>query len=162
VRALERVNKVLNHPLFCGEFSKINELEKDRVFCRHGMNHLADVARIAYILYLESDCGTKYPKELFYTAALLHDLGRARQDIDGTPHERESARLAEVILPECGFDSAESELILDAILSHRTATGEKPGFAGFIYRADKLSRHCVSCAAEADCDWELKNLRFEY
>jgi uncharacterized protein len=161
---MERVNAILRHPLFVASLRRVNELEEskdiDREFCRHDIDHLLDVARLSYIFSLES--GGDMDKALFYAAGLLHDIGRARQYEDGTPHEQESARLAEKILPECGFTQTESALILDAILSHRTAVGEKPGFAGYIYRADKLSRRCFECGAIDDCDWDIKNMQLEY
>ena len=158
---MERVNAILRHPLFVETLRRVNDLEKSASeFCKHDMVHLLDVARLAYVLKLES--GGDVSKELIYAAALLHDIGRARQYEDGVPHEQESARLAETILPECGFDKAETAEILDAILSHRTHAGEKPGFPGYIYRADKLSRRCFECAAEAECDWDIKNMELEY
>jgi len=169
---LERFSLILEHPLFVEKLERINELERERLFCGHGMEHLLDVARIAYILYLESRpeqasgapiSSSEFSKEMFYAAAFLHDIGRARQYEDGTPHEQESARLAEMILPECGFDASESELMLDAILAHRTKIGKgRTGFVGFLYRADKLSRRCCDCAVADECDWELKNIRLEY
>ena len=160
---MKRVNAILQHPLFVSTIAHVNELERDREFCKHGLDHLFDVARISYILHLESEDKSEYPRELFYTAALLHDLGRARQDEDGTPHEQESARLAEKMLPKCGFDEHESALIIDAILSHRTKNEDfKTAFARYIYCADKLSRRCCECARVAECDWERKNSRIEY
>jgi len=150
----------LRHRGFIDALERTEGLEVDRVFCRHGMEHLLDVARIAHILNLESGIGAD--RELLYAAAMLHDIGRWRQYEDGTPHEQESARIAAGILPECGFDAGETEQILDAILSHRTSGGEKPGFPGLLYRADKLSRRCYDCAANDMCDWEMKNTRLEY
>ena len=157
---VSRVNAVLSHPLFRDSLGRTGMFEVNRVFCKHGLEHLIDVARISYILSLES--GAAASRELLYTAALLHDIGRWRQYEDGTPHEEASADLASRILADCGFNSAESELILEAILSHRTDDGEKPGFSGMIYRADKLSRLCMDCLAEDECDWKIKNIRLEY
>ena len=157
---MNRVDVILHHPSFVEALKRTTELEKDRVFCGHGMDHLIDVARIAYTLSLETCLGAE--KETIYAAALLHDLGRPRQYEDGTPHEQESARIAASILPECGYGESDTAMILDAILSHRTRNGEKQGFAGLIYRADKLSRRCFDCTARDDCDWEMKNARLEY
>ena len=160
---MKRVNAILEHPLFISTLAHINELERDRLFCKHGLEHLVDVARISYILSLESKSDTEYLKELFYAAALLHDLGRGRQYEDGTPHEHESAKLAEKILPECGYDQSEVELILDAILSHRSKMKHwKTALAEYIYRADKLSRRCDQCAKLDECDWVMKNIGIEY
>ena len=153
---MDRVNAILRHPRFVEKLKRIKRIESKRVFCGHGIDHLLDVARIAYILSYEA--GEKEEKELIYAAALLHDIGRARQYEDGTPHELESARIAAKILPECGFGESETALILDAISAHRTRSGGgKPGVAGLLYRADKLSRRCFDCAASGDCDWEMKN-----
>ena len=158
---LDRVNRILRHPRFTGELERLAGIERDRVYCGHGMDHLVDVARIAYILSLESE--GKHEKELIYAAALLHDIGRARQYEDETPHEKESARLAAVILPECGFNGAEEALIVEAILAHRTRKGSgRRDFNGLLYSADKLSRRCFECGAADDCDWEMKNTALVY
>ena len=170
--SMERVNKIIRHPRFCGELDRLHEIEKDRAFCGHGMGHLLDVARIAYILCLESNESCE--KELIYAAAMLHDVGRARQYEDGTPHEKESAAIAAEILPECGFSGPETDLILEAILAHRTRSGSGGGgLSALLYRADKLSRMCFAgvdkqerrrfdCAAIDECYWELKNQALVY
>ena len=44
-----------------------------------------------------------FSKELIYCAALLHDIGRARQYEDGTPHDEAGAAIAGQILNELGF-----------------------------------------------------------
>lgn len=156
-----RVNAILRHPRFIKEIRRVEEIERGRVFCGHGIDHLMDVARIAFILSRES--GGAEDKELVYAAALLHDVGRARQYEDDTPHEQESAAIAAEILPECGFDEHETALILDAILAHRTTGGGgKPGFAGLMYKADKASRRCYDCAASRECNWGIKNTALEY
>ena len=169
---MERVNKIIRRPRFGEELDRLNEIEKDREFDGHGMGHLLDVARIAYILCLESN--EKYEKELIYAAAMLHDVGRAKQYEDGTPHEKESAAIAAEILPECGFSGPETDLILEAILAHRTRSGSgRGGLGALLYRADKLSRMCFSgvdkkerrcfdCAVIDDCYWELKNQALTY
>ena len=152
---MQRVNAILQHPLFIESLRRTDEHERDRVFCGHGMDHLIDVARLAYILSLES--GAKTNKELIYAAALLHDIGRARQYEDGTPHEIESARIAEKILPECGFYEFEIDQILDAILSHRTNKGEKPGFPEFIIeRRESRGRACSAMTEQVKISKGLK------
>ena len=158
---MERVNRVLHHPRFVGELQHLDEFEKGRAFCGHGMDHLLDVARIAYILDLESN--GRHEKDLIYAAALLHDIGRARQYEDGTPHEKESARIAAEILRECGFDTTEAAVACEAILAHRTrAGGAGNGFGRLLYSADKLSRRCYGCGASGECDWAMKNQAPEY
>ena len=157
---MERVYAIMKHPLFDDALKKIAMNEAAAIFCKHDLDHFLAVARIAHILCMED--GFDAEKDIIYAAALLHDTGRWRQYEDGTPHEEASARIARAILPECGFDIFESALIIDAILSHRSDSEEKPGFSGYLYRADKLSRLCFDCAASEACNWEIKNTQLTY
>ena len=50
---MKRVNAILVNPLYRECYARLEELEKDRIFCRHQMTHLLDVARIAYISNME-------------------------------------------------------------------------------------------------------------
>ena len=172
---MDRVNRILQHPRFDEELRRLADIEQGRPFCGHGIDHLLDVARIAYILSLETqETSEQQDKELIYAAALLHDIGRSKQYTDGTPHEIESAVIAAEILTECGFNEFEADVILKAILAHRTRnTDKRIGLAGLLYRADKLSRKCFDSADEqprkcfacgfvADCDWEIKTSVLEY
>lgn len=150
---MERLDKILNHELFISCLRKNEEAERDRIFCRHNMEHFLNVARIGEILNLEEHQGI--PKVQIYAAALLHDIGRYRQYEDGTAHERASVQLAPQILKDCGFNTKETDVILMAIGSHRDAqVREEPGLRGILYRADKLSRGCFACEAERLCDWK--------
>lgn len=159
---MENVNKILRHPLYTENVRKIGELERDRIFCGHDSAHFLDVARIASLLNAEERRGVE--KKLIYAAALLHDIGRGEQYVHGTPHHEAGAALAEPILADCGFAKEETEMILDAILAHRAAGEKENALADLIYRADKLSRPCYACAAEAECNWskEKKNLILNY
>ena len=149
---MERVNRILEHDGYQECLRKNEAAEKDRRFCRHDMAHFLDVARIAWILNLQEEAGVG--QELIYAAALLHDCGRWRQYEDGTPHEKASAQIAPQILVECGFAEEERESILAAIREHRNPkSAETAGLTGLLYRADKLSRSCFSCKAEAKCNW---------
>lgn len=154
---MERVNRICRHPLWRESMDRIRELERDRIFCRHDTVHCLDVARLAYMENLENGLGLE--REQIYAAALLHDIGRHLQYLEGTPHEQGSAALAETILTDCGFSPAEREKIVSAILGHRTPE-VKDGLAGLLYRADKASRLCLFCGAAEVCDWspEKKNL----
>lgn len=154
---------MIKHPLFTECLSRNQEAEKDRPFCRHDLSHFLDVARIGMILNLREQAGVE--EELLYAAALLHDIGRYVQYADGTPHEQASALLAPGILSDCGFTDKETGDILRAIERHRSpeAAAER-SLAGLLYRADKASRACFACRAEADCNWkkEKKNLRIQW
>jgi uncharacterized domain HDIG len=136
--------------------------EKDRIFCRHNIEHFMDVARIAYIMVLEK--GLPINKEIIYAAALLHDIGRYMQYEIGIPHEKASADISQEILRVCGFNDVEIKEITEAILNHRKYNGEPDTFGGILYRSDKLSRACYSCSSKALCNWnsEKKNLKIEY
>ena len=60
-----KMTAIWKHPLFQSSFQRIQEWEKDRIYCRHGMEHFLDTARIAYIRSLEDRLypvpGRKYP-----------------------------------------------------------------------------------------------------
>lgn len=160
---MKRIDKILNHDLFIECIGKTNEWEKERIFCRHNMEHFLSVARIAQILNLKKKL--KIKKAYVYAAALLHDIGRYRQYEDGTPHEKASAALAPEILRDCGFDEKETSVIIEAILHHRNAEiMQEPSLRGILYRADKLSRSCFACPAEKQCDWKngRKNRKLRY
>lgn len=159
---IPRVQAVLEHPCFAGTLVAVDEAEADRRFCRHGLEHLLDVARIAWILVLERGLGLS--RELVYAAALLHDVGRAAQYEHGIPHDEAGEQLAAEILgtveAEKRFSSDEQQAILAAVRGHRGDVGELDDLARVIAEADKLSRPCWACAARDDCYWpdEKKNL----
>ena len=152
---LSRCQKIYDHPLYQKHFESLQELEKDRVFCRHTFEHFMDVARIAYIMNLEKELGLS--KEIIYAAALLHDIGRDEQYINGTPHEVASAKIAEEILGECGFSDDEISMIVGAILEHRSGSKHDGTtiLSNIIYTADKASRQCFSCKAQEECNWSM-------
>lgn len=150
---MERIQKIFKHPLYRENFYKLQEAEKDRKYCRHDLSHFMDVARISYIYSLEE--GEDVDKVLIYAAALLHDIGRARQLEEGIPHEAAGAELAEEILEAVGFNEEHVSLITKAIALHRNADENFPSkLAEYIYRADKASRKCYCCKAAEDCKWE--------
>lgn len=157
---MERVNAILNHETYRHCLGQIRECEKDRIFCHHDMAHFLDVARIACLINMEEHM--EVSKERIYAAALLHDIGRHLQYLEGIPHEIASGQIAPAILKECGFTEEETEEIHEAIIQHRnSAVKEKRTLAGLIYRGDKLSRSCFGCSAEELCNWkkEKKNLK---
>lgn len=131
--------------------NRIAELEKDREFCLHDLNHSLDVARIGYIISLEEKLDIS--RELIYAAALLHDIGRADEYEKKLSHHEQSAVLAAEILTECGFDDDENSEICDAIAAHRYADGDEKGLKYILYKADKLSRKCFDCKMYEQCYW---------
>ena len=121
---MERVFRIYKDEQFVDCMHKNDECEKERVYCRHGYDHLLAVARLGYIFSLERGYGID--KEILYATALLHDIGRWEQYLNGTPHDIAGARIADEILLRAGFDLTEREVITAAILSHRGA-GEHVG-----------------------------------
>lgn len=150
--SMERIQKVFQHPLFREQTALLDKAEQNRIFCRHSMEHLLDVARLMYIYSLEDNC--RLDKELIYAAALLHDIGRYEQIAYGTPHHTAGAMIAGAILTQCGFSTEDTNRIQNAIARHRTPDiqSEDP-LSYYLYRADKQSRNCFCCPASRECNW---------
>ena len=159
---MERFQKIVCHETYRQTYERLQELEKDREFCRHDMEHFLSVARISYLMVLEKKLDI--PKDIIYATALLHDLGRADQYEKGISHEEAGAILAKEILKDCGYKTAERKRMVDTILKHRDTDGKEDEFTAIFYRADKLSRDCIHCKVRQDCYWpeEKKNSRYIY
>ena len=161
---LLRAGRIVKDPAFKQAVRVIEEAEKERVYCRHGLEHLMDVARIGCIMILEN--GADIDKDIMYAAALIHDLGRADEYTDGTPHHEAGARYARQILPGCGFSEEETEEIAAAVDSHRgdESSGEisdSGTLAHILYAADKKSRLCFACGARDTCKWPEEKMNLE-
>ena len=159
---MTRVNAIWQHPLYQQNLKDLTRLEADRIFCRHTPEHFLDVARLAYIFALER--GIVCSRELIYCTALLHDIGRAKQYTDGTPHDKAGVEIAGKILSDLNFLPEEKSQILTAIGAHRSLGKEVPVLSQLIYEADKKSRMCLICPAEKECYWDLskKNMTIQY
>lgn len=157
---MNRFNSILKDEKYNEYLHKTYEYEIERKFCRHNLEHFFDVARIAYVLNLEQNLGID--KEIIYTTAILHDIGRFVQYEDGTPHEQASWDLGKEFLKKYDFSKDECDLIKKGILGHRNSKGE--GFAHIMYEADKRSRMCLTCKAADECNWssQKKNLDIYY
>lgn len=157
---MRRVNCILINETYQSCLSAIGECEKDRIFCRHNMGHLLDVARLAYIINLEEKYKVK--KEYIYAAALLHDIGRHIQYQKDIPHEKAGVPIARGILEACGYQEHEIKAILEAIENHRNISIKAvKNLAGLIYRSDKMSRCCFACKAQAECHKAPEKRRME-
>lgn len=158
---MNKINEIISNEKYRAFLWEIEELEKEREFCRHNLNHFLDVARIAYIMCLEK--GMSYSKEVIYAIALLHDIGRGEEYKKNIPHDEASVKIACEILEETSYTSEEKELILKGIDSHRNKYSEDE-FFNIIYKSDKISRNCFNCKAEKKCYWnkEKKNLIIKY
>ena len=115
------LQEIWEHPLYAEAYRQLQEAEQGRKFCCHSAEHFLDVARIAYIQNLEERLGIR--REVLYTAALLHDIGKALQYKERIPHEIASAEIAGTILNDLGdeFSKEEKAAILQAIRGHRSS-----------------------------------------
>ena len=157
---MDRFNCILNDEKYMYYLKRNKNFEKGRKFCKHNLKHFLDVARIAQAINLEENLG--FEKELIYTTAILHDIGKSFQYENGTPHEIASSEIAIEFLEKYEFSKAEIDVIKQGIEGHRHKTYDD--FSSLIYRADKLSRLCINCKAKSECNWsdEKKNLRIYY
>lgn len=150
---MERIQKIIKHPLYKEYTGKIKEWEKDRQFCKHDYVHFLNVARLAMIIKLKEQIDIS--EELIYAAALLHDIGRHIQYETGNDHAIASGKLAPAILKEAGYSERETDIIVEAIVSHRNEkVKEEKNLKGLLYRADKLSRECYFCEVSELCNWK--------
>jgi uncharacterized domain HDIG len=160
---MEYVMQILNHSLYKAEIDKIKKYEVSRIYCKHGLEHFLDVARIAYLLNLENKLG--YSKELIYITGLLHDIGKHQEYTDGIPHEKASYKIGMQILNDIKLNDCDKALILNAILEHRNIkVKDQNNLSGIIYLADKLSRVCFTCEHQLTCNWDnkKKNSKLKY
>ncbi len=157
---MENANRIYRDPRYAALLTRLNDLEKERVYCKHDLDHFLSVGRIAYILSLEE--GLSVSKDVLYTAALLHDIGRVEEITSGMAHAEASAKIAEPFLANSTFTKDEKETVLSLIRSHRTHG--KDSLTELFYRADKLSRPCAYCAAISSCHWQedKKNRTLHY
>ncbi|QXM07183.1 HD domain-containing protein [Crassaminicella indica] len=146
---MERVNKIIKNKKYIYYLNKNAAAEKDRIFCHHDLQHALDVARIAYILSLEEKLSIK--KDIIYAAALLHDIGRWKEYLEGIDHAFAGAKLAKELLESSGFDHIEQALIQEAIKNHRRYDSKNHPLDKIIYKGDKLSRPCIKCRAVDQC-----------
>ena len=168
---MDRVNNILNNIDYRKRVSEIIDSEYDRVFCRHGYDHLLMVARLGWAIMLEEysrgerTLPDSCDKELIYAAALLHDIGRYSyfEKEEGMDHRDSGVILARPILKASGFETDEIEQICDAINQHGAEPEDLKSLAGILFRADKKSRNCFDCDAFDICNWpdDLKNTEIQ-
>lgn len=149
---MDRIDRLIKNDDYIRYMKAVEQAERERKFCLHGIEHGLDVARIGYIINLENQLG--YDKEVIYAAALLHDIGRAKEYSDNAPHHEAGAEIAGDILIRSGFNEKEITDICRAITSHKKpCKDEACGLKQLLYSADKLSRNCFNCSAYDDCYW---------
>jgi putative nucleotidyltransferase with HDIG domain len=159
-KMVDRVQAILNNPVYHEYMLNNQEREQQRIFCKHGWEHSFDVARAAYILVLEAKCtqdqendqANCLTKELVYAAALLHDIGRWKQYDEGVDHAQVGAELAVNILQQAGFHGEEITIIREAISYHRCREASHSILGTILYNADKIVRPCYRCMARVECN----------
>ena len=152
LHSMVRVNQLLDHEDYISHMKKIELLEKERLFCKHGFEHGLNVARIAYAYLLEKG-EMLPPKESVYAAALLHDIGRWIEYETGEDHAEASARLALPLLEACSFHSDEVQVILKGIREHRRHHEDHLTMLGAaLALADDWSRDCRHCSGQVLCN----------
>lgn len=150
-KGIGRGQLILENEIFKLKIREIERIEEDRIYCKHGMEHLLDVARIAELMAMED--GKGYKKEMIYSAALLHDIGRGEEYEKGISHEKAGGSLTEKILSDCFFNKEEIKQIKEVVENHKKEDNANY-LQALIHKADRLSRNCFSCAAGDSCKWE--------
>jgi len=149
---MARVNQLLDHEDYISYMEKIDVLEKERLFCKHGFEHGLNVARIAYAYLLEKG-ELPFPKESVYASALLHDIGRWIEYGTGEDHAEASARLALPLLEACHFGLDEINVILQGIREHRRdPEDDLTRLGAALALADDWARDCRRCSGQALCN----------
>lgn len=170
---MKRLNELINLSTYNQYLEKNQQREKERIFCKHDWNHLINVGRITYIMVLEEELterllkkwqlnSRKDLKEIIYTTALLHDIGRWKEYDTGQDHAEASAKLAIDLLQKCNFSDLERKVILTGIKEHRgEATTDKSILGKLLCQADNLARNCKDCSARQECKG-IKNPIIQY
>lgn len=154
---MEYVRKLLQETDYLHQLEKLEELEKERRFCRHGLEHVLDVARIAWIQVLEKQLS--FEKEKVYLTSLLHDIGRNLEYQEGIPHHEAGRKMAEAYLSQIGYPKEKCIDVIEAIGEHRNKEKLNGDFIKIIKEADSISRNCFFCKVSGECKWseERKN-----
>lgn len=158
---LEITNRIIASDKYLHELKLLTELEHDRIFCGHNIEHFLNVARITMIICCENKIYAD--PDIIYSAALLHDIGRIDEYISGIPHDEAGICKAEAILNEVGCNIEMKKKILSLIGSHRSKSEDDNSLEEIFYSADKKSRLCFYCPAQEDCNWppEKRNMKIE-
>lgn len=148
---------ILQNSTFKSYLCKIEEIEKNRIFCKHDLYHLVETARI---MLKENEKDKRFSNDVIVATALLHDLGRLEEYEGGLSHEQAGVIISKKILKECEFDEKEILLVTKAISQHRAQNEDD--LSSLLYFADKRSRQCYNCRAKNECYWDNRLKNKEY
>ena len=158
---LELTNRILENKLFQSKMKLLEYLEKDRIFCRHDIEHLLSVARITLILCIEKNIEVN--PDIIYSASLLHDIGRTAEYTENIPHDEAGIETALQILNQLDCETGTKKQILELVGNHRNGSNDENSLENIFSVADKKSRNCFFCPARNKCNWneEKKNMNIE-
>lgn len=148
---MDKVNSILMNVEFVDRMTEIDSIELGRIYCKHGIAHALDVAKI--MIKRNGEVGAGIDKNVLYATALLHDIGRADKDA-GQNHACLGASLAAEIVKKSGYSQAEIDEITFAIAEHRQ-DNKANALSEILYFADKKSRTCYECEAADTCKWSM-------
>lgn len=143
---MEKVNLILTNSLFQKEILTLEELEKNRKYCKHDLTHFLTVARLMQIKNLQEQL--KIKENIIYACGLLHDIQKYELN-----HGLASAKLAKEILINCHYNLAEIREITLAIEEHNQDYSSTI-LSSLLKEADHLSRNCFCCTAADTCYWK--------
>ncbi|MBE5899133.1 MAG: HD domain-containing protein [Lachnospiraceae bacterium] len=159
------IERILSDERYLEKINRLNEIEKDRTYCKHDLDHFQEVYQILSIL--SSRRGLDDSKKLSKTMAYFHDIGRA-DSYDGN-HRKSSSDFARILLGEYGISGEEIDLICYAIDNHSGRIDVEDAYyyidnnmvedslrdtwAKILRISDQLSRNCYICKANAICKW---------
>lgn len=103
----------------------IDAIEKELSGYTKGAHTLDHVKRV-HTLCLKLLDRENVDMRVLEAAALLHDIGRAREQETGISHSILSGNMSRDILREVGFTESECDKVVAAIRTHRFSEGIKP------------------------------------
>lgn len=159
---LQYTRQLLQDQEYLAMVKRLEQQEKQRLFCRHGLSHFLDVARIAWIRILEQTAQESMDmehlaqqKDQIYLTALLHDLGRLAEynHTQSHGHAQEGAHIAEKFLKRIGYPEHKVQEIVNAVREHSKEVKTNQDLSDKIQIADNCSRNCFFCEAQEQCYW---------
>lgn len=145
----DRIQCLLANRQFITYMDQNATAEKDRLFCRHGLDHSLAVAEAAVVMAQAQQQPIK--DDVVYAAGLLHDIGRWREYAAKEDHALVGSVLAVEILRNCGYNREEEQTVIMAIKHHRNEQNQGQDLSAVLYRSDKLVRPCSTCQAKKQC-----------
>ena len=88
--------------------------------------HTFDHSRRVYALSMRIGKDSGADLKVLGAAALLHDIGRSKEDETGISHSILSGEMSQEFLRDMGFSDDEIDKVVDAIRTHRFSEGIEP------------------------------------